>query len=508
MPEDRVVSRVMKKHMLLKKKICGVLAVMMIVSSSTYYGEIDASAKPHQDSTYVNYGRKTSRVVKPKKSDVIVEETTREETTVENPEEIVEKVEETTREEAAAGEPEATDDMEKETAQEETTQKEASQEENVQEESVKEESEQTETVQGREDNMPLLETIHYYTMHLEDEAQWLWTQQLDNGAFAFYNEQNGSVYVNPYFSEITAIALIKHDQSPEAQEKMRKYLEWHFAHLNTAEEDYNGLAGTIYDYDLIVKDGEVISETSKGSYDSTDSYAALFLVALNEYVNSYGDEAYIVEHKDEIDAVVNVIYATMAENGYTYAKPDYKICYLMDNSEVYAGLVAARDLYRNVIGDEEMAEKLTASVNHYRENFEKDWWKGDHYAATISKSTCSENTTFSWDNFYPCVTAQLFPVLFDLPVNEAHTQMVYDKIDAVIDWQNMEYVTNGTTVFYWCNFATYAAKLGKFDDLAVYMSNYQSVIDGGRRYPLYSSESAKILEACDIIRKDLEQSIS
>ena len=29
-------------------------------------------------------------------------------------------------------------------------------------------------------------------------------------------------------------------------------MDWHFAHLNTAETDYNGVDGTIYDYTLTV----------------------------------------------------------------------------------------------------------------------------------------------------------------------------------------------------------------------------------------------------------------
>ena len=57
------------------------------------------------------------------------------------------------------------------------------------------------------------EKLNYYKRMSKSEADWLWSQQLPNGAFAFYNHFNGEVSVNPYFSEIVAISLINYDNS-------------------------------------------------------------------------------------------------------------------------------------------------------------------------------------------------------------------------------------------------------------------------------------------------------
>ena len=43
------------------------------------------------------------------------------------------------------------------------------------------------------------EKIAAYEKIAASEAAWLWGQQLSNGAFAFYNTENGSVYINPYY---------------------------------------------------------------------------------------------------------------------------------------------------------------------------------------------------------------------------------------------------------------------------------------------------------------------
>ena len=337
------------------------------------------------------------------------------------------------------------------------------------------------------------------------EAEWLWTQQMSNGAFAFYNHDNGKVSINPYFSEIVAIALINHDSSKEAQGRIENYFDWHFSHINTAETDYNGLAGTIYDYSVMVEDGIVVSETSKGSYDSTDSYSALFLKALADYVKTYGDTDYLLAHESQINDITNVIFATMSV-GYTYAKPDYKIMYLMDNAEVYAGLEAAKYIYSNVIDDAEMYEKVSNALAFFEEHFNEHWWKGDHYA-TVLKSDYSEYTgyEFSWDSFYPCATAQMFPILYGIvDADSTYAQDAYKGLCNAWEWQDMDYVSEKACTFYWANFAYLGSLMNDEERLNAYMDKYQDIVDNGRKYPLYSSEAAIALMSCDEMIMNLE----
>ena len=358
----------------------------------------------------------------------------------------------------------------------------------------------TEAATSAADTSYMNERISYYGKIADEECAWLWSQQMSNGAFAFYNADNGTVYINPYFSEVTAIALINHDNSPMAQERIIKYFEWHFSHINTAESDYNGLAGTIYDYNVEVKDGVVIKESSKGSYDSTDSYSALFIKALADYSRVFGDTKYLIANEDKIKDITNVMFATM-NGGYTYAKPDYRIRYLMDNAEVYAGLKSAEYIYRNIINDSDMYEKVSKAVKFYDDNFNKDWWKGDHYA-TVLNSDNSEYTgiEFSWDNFYPCATSQMFPVLYGLIDSDStFARTIYDELCKSWNWQDMDYVSNGTTVFCWGNFAYYAGLMEDESGLERYLDKYRDIVNGGRKYPLYSSESAMVLMGCDEI---------
>ncbi len=384
--------------------------------------------------------------------------------------------------------------------QEEVVKEESTVEVTPKPESTVEENQNEEKQEGMD-----AEKIAKYQAMSEAEAQWLWSQQMSNGAFAFYNEKNGSVTINPYFSEIVAISLINYDATEAAAEKIKKYMDWHFAHINTAEEDYNGLGGTIYDYNAVVENGIVVSETSKGSYDSTDSYSALFVKVLADYVKVYGDTEYIKTKKEQIDTIVNVMFATMAPNGYTYAKPDYKIIYLMDNTEVYSGLTAAKYLYQNVLEDAFMYEKINNALTHYNENFNKDWWKGNHYAAVLNGDN-SEYTgyAFSWDMFYPCATAQMYPLLYCLIAPESeYAKTVYNGICNAWDWQDMDYVEEGVDVFYWGAFAYLGGLMGDEDRFNSYMEKYTAIIDAGRPYPLYSAEAAMVLNGCQVIQSKL-----
>lgn len=349
----------------------------------------------------------------------------------------------------------------------------------------------------------IVKDFSMYEKIASEESEWLWNQQLSNGAFAFYNEYNGSVYINPYFSEIVAISLINYDSSADAKERIEAYFDWHFAHINSATEDYNGVAGTIYDYDVQVKHGVVVSETSRGSYDSTDSYSALFIKALADYVKVYGDTSYIVAHKEEIKDIVNVMFATMSPNGYTYAKPDYQIIYLMDNAEVYAGLNAAEYIYENVISDNAMYSKVSKAVDFYNDNFNTHWWKGDHYAAVLNPDY-SEYTgyCFSWDMFYPCATSQMFPIMYGIVAPDSvYAETLYDGLCNAWEWQDMDYVTEGVDSFCWGSFAYLGGLMEDEVRLNAYLDKYGDIVEGGRKYPLYSSESAMVLMGCMAMMK-------
>ena len=328
------------------------------------------------------------------------------------------------------------------------------------------------------------------------EADWLWGQQLSNGAFAVYAKEDGEVSVNPYFAAFTAIALTAYDGSPLAGERIRRYIDWHFAHLNTAEADPNGLAGTIFDCRVTVSGGAVVAEAPTGDYDSTDSYAALFLVLLRDYADRYGDAALLTAHAAQIRQVTEVIFASL-EQGYSFARPDYRMMYLMDNCEVYAGLCAAEDLC-GAIGDTALQKRVAAAKKHYERRFLLDWYRDGHFRWAMSPDEKGRfrEEDFSWDTFYPDAAAQLYPVIWGLvPPDSLPARRVYASFCRRWQWEKMDYREQGVTQYYWGALALAAARMGDADRLNGWLLRYEQAVSPDRAYPLYCFDAAMALMA-------------
>ena len=91
-----------------------------------------------------------------------------------------------------------------------------------------------------------------------EEAAWLAGLQIENGALLMTRGPSGDYTMNPYFADFAALALLGAGES--YYENVRLYMEWHFDHLNTAQTDYNGVDGTIYDYTVTLSNGKLVSE--------------------------------------------------------------------------------------------------------------------------------------------------------------------------------------------------------------------------------------------------------
>ena len=334
-----------------------------------------------------------------------------------------------------------------------------------------------------------------YETLAEEEAAWLWEQQLSNGAFAFRADAKGEVLVNPYFSAFAAIALTAYDGSAQAKENIARHINWHFEHLNTADEDPCRLAGTIFDYYYTLSpDGTTANERTDKKYDSTDSYSAVFLCLLRDYCRRYGDTEILRKNTENIDLVANVLYATQT-SGYSSARPDYPVMFLMDNCEVYAGLNAAAEIYE-ITGNKEQKEKAESLASHYEKAFVRDWWRFDHfsYALTPLFSGINKAESFSYERFYPDAASQVYPVVFGLvPTDGRQAKIAYARLCNEIKWENLEHITSGADGFYWGMLALAGAKMGDENRVNSYLSAYTQAVEAQRNYPLYCMDSALVL---------------
>ena len=332
---------------------------------------------------------------------------------------------------------------------------------------------------------------------VDSETEWIASMQLDNGAIPMYATEDGEAAVNPYFADFAAMALL--DKGGKYSENVKAYMNWHFAHLNTADTDYNKTDATIYDYTVTVENGKAVTEKSKGSYDSTDSYAASFLVLLNKYYKVTNDSEYILAHNDEIVRVAEAMLSTL-HMGLTFAKPDYEVKYLMDNCEVYEGLVCANDLFDSVLAEDD-SSKITATKCRYalswmEQTIEKKLWNADagHYRSGIFKNG-DAIAEFTWTEFYPAATSQLFPIIHKvIPSDSERAIGLYNAFCDNYNWQMLEIPSE----FCWGAMVYTAAIMGDFESVMTYMGSYIDFAEN-HSYPLYNADAARVSMAAAIV---------
>lgn len=331
------------------------------------------------------------------------------------------------------------------------------------------------------------------TTVFETETAWLASLQLENGAIPMTSTLNGTVTMNPYFADIAALALL--DKAEKYAENVKAYMDWHFSHLNTKENDYNRMDATIYDYNITLENGKVVKEESKGSYDSTDSYAATFLMVLNKYYEKTGDAEYIIENGADIARVAEAMLHTLSV-GLTYAKPDYKVMYLMDNCEVYEGCVSAANLL-SVIATEISNYRITQTKCTYaadwiKSTVEKKMWNADgkYYDSAVFKNGKAA-FEFSWNEFYPSATAQLFPIVHGLiGADTVRAKELYDTFSESYHWQSFDIPSE----FCWGSNVYAAALVGDVESVVEYMNNYAPGMLL-HSYPLYNADIARVAMA-------------
>lgn len=331
------------------------------------------------------------------------------------------------------------------------------------------------------------------TTVFETESAWIASLQLENGAIPMTKNPNGTVTMNPYFADIAALALL--DNADKYADNVKAYMDWHFAHLNTNATDYNRMDATIYDYNITLENGKIVKEESKGSYDSTDSYAATFLTVVNKYYEKTGDKEYVIANAKDIARVAEAMLYTL-QMGLTYAKPDYKVMYLMDNCEVYEGCVSAANLLK-VIASESSDYDITKTKTAYAAQWIKDtveskMWnaQGKYYEPglfTDGKAAFE----FKWDEFYPCATAQLFPIVHGLiGADTIRAKELYDTFSANFDWAGHKIPSE----FCWGSNVYAAALVGDVDSVIEYMTNYAPGMLL-HSYPLYNADIARVAMA-------------
>ena len=290
-------------------------------------------------------------------------------------------------------------------------------------------------------------------------------------------EYSSSV-VNPYYANIAAIGMTK---DPNRYGAVLNWMKWYINHLNWP--DKWGLYGSMYDYN-VSGSGEV----STGDADSTDSYAATFLtLAWSGWQTGDASlRSYISSISYQLDMIGGVIAQTQQSDGLTWAKPDYQIKYLMDNTEVYRGLRDLASLF-NALGDPSKSSYYGTLASSNLQGINA-MWMGSAWA--VYKDGVGNLAAPNWGTWYADATAQLFPVLEGaVAASDPRSQQVYNAFNSHWPgWTTLSFNTQDP--FPWALVQSAAALMGDTSRANAYMNTVQSkYVNSGFPWPWYCMET-------------------
>ena len=169
--------------------------------------------------------------------------------------------------------------------------------------------------------------------------------QLPDGAFNMKADDK-QVWINPYFAHRAALALLAaHERNPDKKDlaAVGRWLEW-CAARQRKDGSVNDHTGTRAAY----KDN--------GKRDSVDSYSAFHLLVIERHHRLAGKSSAKVRASAKL--AFEAVQGCQAKDGLSFAKPDYRVKYLMDNLETAGGLRAGAAFFR-AVGDTERAASAT-----------------------------------------------------------------------------------------------------------------------------------------------------
>ena len=210
-----------------------------------------------------------------------------------------------------------------------------------------------------------------------------------------FEDGDNNIWIAPSFDHLAAQAmLMANEVSPDPNYllSVESYLHWHVNHLNAN--------GTIYDYT-----GTYPDYTSSGDYDSTDAYAAQFIETAYMYYQVTEDSVFLDWVWPYIIQIAGAMDLTLQSDGLTWAKPDYNVKYLMDNTDVYIGYKAAAKFAALKSDTVRQLEWSTKAANNLAGL--ETMYLGDITGRYANAKDANGTLDMSWTNAYPEGGAQM-----------------------------------------------------------------------------------------------------
>jgi len=274
--------------------------------------------------------------------------------------------------------------------------------------------------------------------NVRSDADWLLGAQLPDGAIAHYADR---VKIWPYLGNEAALGLARATEvtgDTRYVSAVWRWLQWYQAHQDSHGfvTDYNVVSGV---------------ETSTGDMDSTDAYAGTFLLAARKAWKASGDTATLATLRTGIAAAVSAVEATQDTDGMTWAKPAWRVKYLMDQGETYAGLRAAVEL-ATALNDSVLSQRAGSDANRMAAGV-ASLWDNPTAAYDWAKHDTGALQTTNWSVLYSDALQQPWAVTYGLSTGTAAQSLVTRFTTAQPNWATPTatavFTSGPSTVGYW-----------------------------------------------------------
>ena len=296
-----------------------------------------------------------------------------------------------------------------------------------------------------------------------------------------------STLINPYFANIAATGAV---HGGVDLINVQQWMQWYITH-STAPNPWS-LPGAITDYN-VASNGTI---SSTGSADSVDAYAATFitLAAAASRDGSPQLRAYVAGLHASIELIASVIDSVTDSDGLTWALPGDQVKYLMDNSEVYHGLLDLAYLRSQVYGDIAGSIRASAHALQVQTAIESELWNPSLSEFAVLADNAGNLTWPQAGNWQDGVS-QLFPILHGVVAPASATaQNVYARFSAAFPgWPLLQKPDE----YPWVDVAFVALQMNDFSRATTYAKSIQQQYSPAFAYPWYCSESGWYIRLLD-----------
>ena len=221
--------------------------------------------------------------------------------------------------------------------------------------------------------------------------------------------------VSPYFANLGVLGMLR-TKAPGGVNMAGQWIGWYFAHLNPQSAP----DGVPYEHFYLADGRGETTCVKPGDHflchcnDATDSAAATFFSVLwaAHEAGIAGTTLKTGGRKKLVETLAEVLLKLQQTDGLCWAKSDYRVKYLEDNCEVFAGLRDLANLEQDVFNDPEHSTFYRKAAARVQQGIVRELYEPGTKLYLIAKFEDNKRPAADLDKWYPDTQAQFWPILF------------------------------------------------------------------------------------------------